>query len=364
MRPNLPVMITGLTDGWRATREWVSETSDGSRVVDMRAMSEAFGAAEVLVVNCDDALDTDLARRQMRFRLYADWWRARRSSPRETRRHRADDPSTKAKLYVKDWSMASDFPDYRAYVTPPHVRRRLAQRVLGRTRAVRRGVVRASPTKDFEDAPTENEKDGGGTHRFVYCGVEGTWTPLHADVLRSFSWSVNIVGRKRWLMIPPQRSVHLLARDGSGRRSRTSAPPAPPTRSTRKIPFPGARRSRPIASINPPAPPSSCPRCGTTRSITSQTVSASITTGSTRRRGASAAYLRDELADVQEGLPDPEDRADGVLCQRLVARRAGADCATFAGIVASAVRIVARGKRRRTIDRSSRANRESEGDTW
>ena len=54
----------------------------------------------------------------------------------------------------------------------------------------------------------------------------------------------------------------------------------------------------------------------------------------------------------REGLPDPEDRADGVLCQRLVARRAGADCATFAGILASAVRRYARESEAQTHDRS------------
>jgi hypothetical protein len=45
------------------------------------------------------------------------------------------------------------------------------------------------------------------------------------------------------------------------------------------------------------------------------------------------AMLRDEMAEVREGLGDPEDRCDGVLCQRLVARRAGADYPTFAGIL-------------------------------
>ena len=353
MRPNLPVMITGLTDGWRATREWVSETSDGSRVVDMRAMSEAFGAAEVLVVNCDDALDTDLARRQMRFHLYADWWRARddsspRASPDATGR---DDPSTKAKLYVKDWSMASDFPDYRAYVTPPH----FADDWLNAYWDERAQSAAASsarqPERDFEGA--DHEADGGGTHRFVYCGVEGTWTPLHADVLRSFSWSVNIVGRKRWLMIPPQRSVHLLARDGSGRRPRDLAAAVAADPLDPENPFPDARRSRPIVVDQPPGAAIFVPSLWY-HQVHNVTDCVSVNHNWLNASNARLcwAMLRDELADVQEGLPDPEDRADGVLCQRLVARRAGADCATFAGIVASAVRRYARESEAQTHDRS------------
>lgn len=39
--------------------------------------------------------------------------------------------------------------------------------------------------------------------------LQGSWTPLHADVLRSFSWSVNVAGAKRWLLLPPQHT-HLL----------------------------------------------------------------------------------------------------------------------------------------------------------
>ncbi|MEW5303602.1 MAG: hypothetical protein WDW36_006279 [Sanguina aurantia] len=46
-------------------------------------------------------------------------------------------------------------------------------------------------------------------YRFLYLGVAGTRTPLHADVFRSFSWSVNVSGRKRWSLLPPQHT-HLL----------------------------------------------------------------------------------------------------------------------------------------------------------
>ncbi|GIL73240.1 hypothetical protein Vretifemale_3469 [Volvox reticuliferus] len=46
-------------------------------------------------------------------------------------------------------------------------------------------------------------------YRFCYLGPAGTWTPLHSDVLRSHSWSANVCGRKRWLMLHP-RYTHLL----------------------------------------------------------------------------------------------------------------------------------------------------------
>lgn len=38
---------------------------------------------------------------------------------------------------------------------------------------------------------------GASDYRFVYVGPAGSWTPLHSDVLRSYSWSANVGGRKR-----------------------------------------------------------------------------------------------------------------------------------------------------------------------
>lgn len=35
--------------------------------------------------------------------------------------------------------------------------------------------------------------------RFVYWGGKGSWTPLHTDVLCTFSWSANIKGKKKWV---------------------------------------------------------------------------------------------------------------------------------------------------------------------
>ena len=37
-----------------------------------------------------------------------------------------------------------------------------------------------------------------GDYRFVYWGPTGSETPLHSDVLHSFSWSYNVVGEKKW----------------------------------------------------------------------------------------------------------------------------------------------------------------------
>ena len=45
--------------------------------------------------------------------------------------------------------------------------------------------------------------------RFCYVGPRGSWTPLHRDVLHSFSWSCNLSGRKLWIMYPPEEDAAL-----------------------------------------------------------------------------------------------------------------------------------------------------------
>lgn len=73
-------------------------------------------------------------------------------------------------------------------------------------------------------------------YRFAYMGPKGSWyeqfsiimtkptldffllirltfppirTPFHADVFRSYSWSANICGRKKWLLYPPGQEEFL-----------------------------------------------------------------------------------------------------------------------------------------------------------
>lgn len=43
-----------------------------------------------------------------------------------------------------------------------------------------------------------------GDKKFLnLCGIYIFRTPLHADVFSSFSWSVNICGKKKWIFLPP-----------------------------------------------------------------------------------------------------------------------------------------------------------------
>ncbi|VDK75214.1 unnamed protein product [Litomosoides sigmodontis] len=55
---------------------------------------------------------------------------------------------------------------------------------------------------------SSDERNEIGDYRFVYFGAKNTWTPFHADVMSSYSWSANICGRKLWYFVPPNNEEH------------------------------------------------------------------------------------------------------------------------------------------------------------
>lgn len=46
-------------------------------------------------------------------------------------------------------------------------------------------------------------------YRFLYLGSSGTFTPMHHDVLKSFSWSFNLTGSKKWTFVSPDQEILL-----------------------------------------------------------------------------------------------------------------------------------------------------------
>lgn len=175
MAPNRPVVITEcLTRDWPARRVWL----DADGAPDLDALSARFGSATVPVTDCDSQCCTT-----MRFADFARYWRDRQHDGR------CASPATRPLLYLKDWHMARRFPDHGAYATP--------------------ALFRDDWMPGATDADASDDD-----HRFVYMGPAGSWTPLHADVLRSYSWSSNVCGTKRWILLPPDQAPLLLGMRG------------------------------------------------------------------------------------------------------------------------------------------------------
>lgn len=47
-------------------------------------------------------------------------------------------------------------------------------------------------------------------------GERGTMTGLHTDVYNSYSWSANIVGKKRWRLFDPESTESLTIEQSRG----------------------------------------------------------------------------------------------------------------------------------------------------
>uniref|UniRef100_A0A6I8NZJ2 Jumonji domain-containing protein 4 n=1 Tax=Ornithorhynchus anatinus TaxID=9258 RepID=A0A6I8NZJ2_ORNAN len=218
--PNLPCLFSAdFTEGWGSRRRWV--TADGrpdfdyllrrfggspprggggggrrgSRVPIPRSGDgpAVAGDAVVPVADCDAREFDANPKERMPLRDYLAYW---------TEHIRRGYASPRGCLYLKDWHMTRSFPRHEAYTTPVH--------------------FSSDWLNEYCDAR------GADDYRFVYMGPRGSWTPFHADVFRSFSWSANVCGRKRWLLFPPGRED--LLRDGHGRLpfDATAAAPAPP----------------------------------------------------------------------------------------------------------------------------------------
>ena len=273
MAPNAPVLIRGAARGWPAARDWAGPGGSGAAGVDVDV--DAFAArAPRCRVRVTDAARRFAGRgpcEEMALEDYADWWRRCRPRPAAADgapQHGEDDeqgartavppppppapPPARALaqaagrpvgtdgrlLYLKDFHYAAERPDAVAYSLPVWFQEDWLDafyRGSGRgggcsgngggggsgdgsgaaASAAPDSAAPASPAPAAAAAaPAPAAKAATADYRFVYLGPAGSWTPLHADVLRSFSWSANVAGWKRWRLAPPGATARLRRRGG------------------------------------------------------------------------------------------------------------------------------------------------------
>ena len=83
-------------------------------------------------------------------------------------------------LYLKDWHLVKEFSSPSVYQLPMYFCEDWINDFW-----------------DYESIEGQESDD----YRFVYIGMKGSFTPLHKDVFRSYSWSTNISGTKKWYFI-------------------------------------------------------------------------------------------------------------------------------------------------------------------
>ncbi|KER30657.1 hypothetical protein T265_13145 [Opisthorchis viverrini] len=158
-----------ITEGWLARRLWCNAIGD----IDIERIFQPFPRDRILCVGDCSRLEFDAHPSiEMTVADYLTYWRDF---------HQGTDDRT---LYLKDWHYfkATDTEYYQV------------------------------PTLFMSDWMNEFWRirpDVRDDFRFVYLGTKGTWTPLHADVYHSYSWSANISGIKRWWFFPPGEETKL-----------------------------------------------------------------------------------------------------------------------------------------------------------
>lgn len=192
MEKNQPVVLTGLMDDWKACSDWVDENGQPN----LGFFSTHFGKSRVQVADCSSREFTDQKRVEMSVSEFIDQWC---KEPIQEHGLTSNNGLTdKSVLYLKDWHFVKEYPNYTAYSTPHFVCDDWLNLYLDSYRMHR-------------DPDSYQDKDEicCSDYRFVYIGAKGSWTPLHADVFRSYSWSANVCGKKQWFLLPPSQS-HLV----------------------------------------------------------------------------------------------------------------------------------------------------------
>ncbi|XP_067834891.1 2-oxoglutarate and iron-dependent oxygenase JMJD4 [Heptranchias perlo] len=174
--PNYPCILSPeFTEGWRSRQQWAK----GDGRPDFEHLLKNFGDSIVPVANCDVKEYNANPKHNIPLRDYISYWKEHRESGYS---------SPQGCLYMKDWHMRRIFPDHGVYSTPL--------------------FFQSDWLNEYWDATELDD------YRFVYMGPKGSWTPFHADVFRSYSWSANVCGRKKWLLFPPGEEEHLRDRSG------------------------------------------------------------------------------------------------------------------------------------------------------
>jgi hypothetical protein len=156
---------------WNSLKDWVGNDEK----LNIEFLKEHFGSTSVCVSECNvqefsDQKKIDGATLQQYFDEYF--------------------PLKNEGLffYLKDWHFVRNYPDYSAYRVPPMF------------------------SDDWINQHWDYKLQMGSEasdYRFVYVGPKESWTPCHRDVFGSYSWSVNIVGKKLWYLFNPQASEGL-----------------------------------------------------------------------------------------------------------------------------------------------------------
>ncbi|XP_066596398.1 2-oxoglutarate and iron-dependent oxygenase JMJD4 [Prorops nasuta] len=169
---NVPCIISSeITENWPCKKQWVLDNAP-----NFGFLEKVFGHNEAPVANCNEKYYNSQSKQKMLIADYLKYWKGYKDSNYNSKIQL---------LYLKDWHCIQNFPNIAIYNVPKY--------------------FLSDWLNEYYIAHPELKDD----YMFVYMGPRGSWTPFHADVFTSYSWSANIVGRKRWLLFPPGEEYQL-----------------------------------------------------------------------------------------------------------------------------------------------------------
>ncbi|XP_064546427.1 2-oxoglutarate and iron-dependent oxygenase JMJD4 homolog [Drosophila montana] len=193
MHANWPVIITDVSNTWEC-RNWAQpgETDKDNRNANTPTHSHInfdylrtrIGDLAVPVADCNATYFNSHAKLELKFHDFlARWQRSVENGTVLEKEKEKNSNVAKDNLYLKDWHLAAQLPAYEFYQVPKYF------------------------ASDWLNEQLIAEKRDD--YRFVYMGPKDSWTSFHSDVFGSFSWSTNIVGHKKWLIMPPGEELKL-----------------------------------------------------------------------------------------------------------------------------------------------------------
>lgn len=174
---NQPCIIKNVADEWKSTKHWITKNRTA---VNFKYLRNKYSSEEVLTYDCNSKFYNSHKTEKTLFGKYLQYWEEYKEN-----NYSDKDPL----LYLKDWHLQNSHPYDNFYSVPIYFKSDWLNEYLIATKR--------------------------DDYRFVYMGPKRTWTPFHADVFKSYSWSVNIIGKKRWIFLPPGEEQHLKDKFGN-----------------------------------------------------------------------------------------------------------------------------------------------------
>uniref|UniRef100_A0A0A1WVG6 Jumonji domain-containing protein 4 n=1 Tax=Zeugodacus cucurbitae TaxID=28588 RepID=A0A0A1WVG6_ZEUCU len=172
IKQNWPAILTNVSNEWECSHTWISSKLGADATINFVFLKDKIEDCLVPVTICSDkSVSSELS-----FYDFLNKWEKYIQS--------SDSDEDCNFPYLKDWHLKSQLPYYEFYHIPKHFSSDWLNEFL-----------------------TENGLDD---YRFVYMGPKNTWTPFHVDVFGSFSWSVNVYGCKKWILLPAGEELKLL----------------------------------------------------------------------------------------------------------------------------------------------------------